>query len=208
MNAAAHNPRWLQAAGVGPNGRYHRMKEMTWGGGVRVGAVCGGFTLIELDPGRPYPRLNPDARKCKACLSTLEAGDMGYSNDYGVGGDVGDPKDTPRAGGLISKRSNIEARIERHRLEQERAERELARLESLPSEPEVEDSEPNVIWFTKTFQNGSREYTYAAVKCSDGLWYTSGPNTPKGYVWDRLVDWIFNGESAEVWHATAYDSLG
>lgn len=71
---------------------------------------------------------------------------------------------------------------------------ELIRLASLPQEPE--GSEP-VIRFHKRFGPGQREYTYAAVKANDGLWYTSGPRTPKGYTWQALVEWIFDGKCDE-----------
>jgi hypothetical protein len=109
--------------------------------------------------------------------------------------------------GKKSKRQVLEERIARHRGQADYAEQQLAKLEALPDEPEVEGDEPNVIWFTKVFQNGSREYTYAAVKAGDRLWYTSGPNTPKGYTWEALVEWIYDGRSAEVWHATGYEQL-
>jgi hypothetical protein len=106
-----------------------------------------------------------------------------------------------------SKREQLEARLARHRREADRFEEELAKLEALPAEPEVEDSEPNVIWFTKLFQNGSKTYEYAAVKAGDGLWYTSGPHVPKGYTWDRLIEWIYDGEEYDVWHAVSYEPL-
>jgi hypothetical protein len=106
-----------------------------------------------------------------------------------------------------SKRDQLEARLERHRREAARFEQQLALLDELPEEPEVEDDEPNVIWFTKVFQNGSRTYIYGACKADDGLWYTTGPNTPKGFTWDRLIEWIYDGKEAEVWHAVAYESL-
>lgn len=114
----------------------------------------------------------------------------------------------PRPEQKPSKREQLERRLERHRREAEILEARVAELEALPEEPQVEDGEPNVIWFTKVFQNGHREFTYAAVKAGDGLWYTTGPNVPKGFSWESLIEWIYNGESAEVWHAVAYDPLG
>lgn len=109
--------------------------------------------------------------------------------------------------GKKSHRQVLAERIERHRDQAEYAEQQLAKLEALPDEPVSEDGEPTVIWFTKVFQNGSREYTYAAVKAGDGLWYTTGPNSPKGYAWEAFVEWIYDGESADVWFATGYDQL-
>lgn len=75
----------------------------------------------------------------------------------------------------------------------ERAQAELDRLYRLPDEPVVEDDAPNVIYFQKRFSPNSRLYDYAAIKASDGLWYTTGPQSPKGYTWDRLVEWMFDG---------------
>lgn len=106
-----------------------------------------------------------------------------------------------------SKRARLERLAERKQADIDRLEAQIAALEALPDEPQVDDGEPNVIWWTKTFQNGSREYTYAAVKAGDGLWYTTGPNVPKGYSWDALIEWITDGEAFEIWHATGYDSL-
>lgn len=70
-------------------------------------------------------------------------------------------------------------------------EAELARLNSLPTEPDGTDG-ANVVWWEMVFANsgGYRTYTYAAVKAGDGLWYTTGPRAPKGFTWDELVDWI------------------
>lgn len=106
-----------------------------------------------------------------------------------------------------SKREQLEAKMARHRREAERLEAKVAELEALPGEPEVDEGEPNVIWFTKVWQNGTREYTYAAAKAGDGLWYTTGPNTPKGYTWDQLIEWVHDGASCEIWHATGYDPI-
>jgi hypothetical protein len=64
--------------------------------------------------------------------------------------------------------------------------KELKRLESRPAEPE-EDG--NVITFQKQFAAGGIVYSYAALKAK-GLWYTTGPKSPKGYTWDELLDFI------------------
>lgn len=106
-------------------------------------------------------------------------------------------------------REQLERVAERHRKEAERLERRIAMLEALPPEPVVEDGEPNVIWFDKLFSsNQSASYTYAAVRASDGLWYTTGPASPKGFAWSDLIQWILDGnEDGEVWHATGYDLL-
>jgi hypothetical protein len=96
------------------------------------------------------------------------------------------------------RRSSINMNaIERRKRQAEaaiqRAQAELDRLYRLPDEPVVEDDAPNVIYFQKRFSPNSRLYDYAAIKASDGLWYTTGPQSPKGYTWDRLVEWMFDG---------------
>ncbi len=48
----------------------------------------------------------------------------------------------------------------------------------------------SVIRWRMRFQKGGVKYTYAAIKA--GLWYTTGPNSPKGYTWDELVSWLDN----------------
>lgn len=204
MNTAAVDLFWYQAVGVGPNGRYHRRKVLDWGGEQKDAAVCGGYALIELDLSRPLNRHNPDARKCKACLNILRVGNMGYGDGEQLTAPAIEALPTKWQGG---KRAALALQAERHRRQAEYAERRLAELEALPEEPIVEDGEPNVIWFTKVFQNGSREYTYAACKAGDGLWYTTGPNTPKGYSWEALVEWMYDGSSCNAWHAVGYDEL-
>ncbi len=90
----------------------------------------------------------------------------------------------------------------------ERAQAELDRLYRLPDEPVVEDDAPNVIYFQKRFSPNSRLYDYAAIKASDGLWYTTGPQSPKGYTWDRLVEWMFDGhEDLTIYCAKKFRAL-
>ena len=55
-------------------------------------------------------------------------------------------------------------------------------------EPEADGS---VIRWRMRFRKGGVKYIYAAVK-ANGLWYTTGPNSPKGYTWDELVSWLDN----------------
>lgn len=106
-----------------------------------------------------------------------------------------------------SKRAKVEAQLERHRKQAEYLEQKLAKLEALPDEPEVDDGEPNVVWFTKVFQNGSKEYTYAATKAGDGLWYTTGPNSPKGYTWEKMIEWIAEGKEYALWQAITFQGF-
>lgn len=34
------------------------------------------------------------------------------------------------------------------------------------------------------------KYDYAAIKAGNGRWYTTGPNSPKGFTWDELMGWM------------------
>lgn len=85
-------------------------------------------------------------------------------------------------------------------------ERERVRIESLPGEPVVDGDETPVIYFRKTF-NGIRNYDYAAIKVSNGLWYTTGPSSPKGYSWDELVEFITQGEEVQIYVATEWTEI-
>jgi hypothetical protein len=76
------------------------------------------------------------------------------------------------------------------RIAQEQA--RIDRLAALPEEPTTEDPDGAlVVWFIHQFSPRGQRYTYAAVKASDGKWYTTGPASPKGYSWDQLVEWHF-----------------
>jgi hypothetical protein len=77
------------------------------------------------------------------------------------------------------------------RIEQMQA--ELEYVYQLPEEPRMESEGqdgPNVIWWDAKFPNGQRRFTYAAVRADNGLWYTTGPHSPKGYSWADLIEWI------------------
>lgn len=109
------------------------------------------------------------------------------------------------------KEYNAMDSIERRRISAqrtiERAERELARLESLPKEPTLADDPNPIIYFVKSF-GGSREYDYAALKAGDGKWYTTGPRSPKGYTWAELVDWMFSeGDEPVIMIGTKWKTL-
>ena len=52
-----------------------------------------------------------------------------------------------------------------------------------------EPGEGSVIKFKVRFQPGGTKYSYAAIRVK-GLWYTTGPHSPKGYTWDELLDWL------------------
>lgn len=63
---------------------------------------------------------------------------------------------------------------------------ELTRLEALPEEP----PEGSVIRFNMQFGGHGTVYDYAAIRAGDGMWYTTGPRSPKGYSWDSLLEWM------------------
>lgn len=89
----------------------------------------------------------------------------------------------------------------------ERAQAQIDRLMSLPDEPTSEDPDGAlVVWFSHQFNARSQKYTYAAVKASDGLWYTTGPASPKGYTWDELIDWHLNEVNIDntMWVSTEW----
>jgi hypothetical protein len=107
-----------------------------------------------------------------------------------------------------SNMNAIERRKRQAELAIERAQAELDRLYRLPDEPVVEDDAPNVIFFQKRFSPNSRLYDYSAIKANDGLWYTTGPQSPKGYTWDRLVEWMFDGhEDLTIYQSKKFKPL-
>lgn len=85
----------------------------------------------------------------------------------------------------------------------------LAELDSLPKEPAFGVDEGCMVWWEMVFVNGSRTYTYGAVKCADGSWYTTGPKSPNGYRWERLMQWIRENteEFPQLWVVTAMEAV-
>lgn len=106
-------------------------------------------------------------------------------------------------GALVNLEDRIRVHQERIEVLRGHIKDHMSQIEHLQNLPEEPDVEPAVIWFEKTFADG-RTYTYAAVK-ADGLWYTSGPRTPKGYTWENLMTWV--GVGTEVWLATDFKEL-
>ena len=58
--------------------------------------------------------------------------------------------------------------------------------------PEDNFKEGTVIKYRKRFTPGGINYRYAAIKVN-GLWFTTGPRSPKGYTWDELTEWMDDG---------------
>lgn len=128
----------------------------------------------------------------------------GYNPDY-----MGQKQPAPHT----EERHIVDARERKIALAEQRIAREqerIARIMSLPDEPTTDDPDGAlVVWFQHRFNTGSKKYTYAAVKAGDGLWYTTGPASPKGYTWDQLIDWHMHevNEDSTMWVATEWSPL-
>lgn len=104
--------------------------------------------------------------------------------------------------------NTIDAQVEAATRTIERAQAKIDRLLSLPSEPVTDDPDGAlVVWFTHQFNGRGKRYTYSAVKAGDGLWYTTGPSSPKGYTWAQLIDWVMGDADATMWVATEWSAL-
>ena len=120
----------------------------------------------------------------------------------------------PHINGVVVEK--IDKRSTAARLEAQ-AQRLLDEAQKMRDERERfgEDDFPDgaVITFGKVFPGGTREYQYAAMKTIHledkygdnqlplGLWYTTGPKSPKGYTWDELVNWMGKGVK-EIYYVT------
>lgn len=91
----------------------------------------------------------------------------------------------------MSRREEILDRISQYQ-------KELSDLDRMVSRFGDDDYETGeVIVFRKRFQSGI--YDYAAIKGSDGLWYTTGPKSLRGYDWDELCRFMSEGVSRVYW---------
>lgn len=68
-------------------------------------------------------------------------------------------------------------------------------------------AEGTVIKFEKQFHRGERWYSYSAIKAG-GVWYTTGPQSPKAYSWDDLTDWLASGDVRDFAVAVGWDPIG
>lgn len=93
--------------------------------------------------------------------------------------------------GSISSQVDEQLRKE---LEQKAIDRELERkrafLDDLGGDIYADG---DVIRFEKVFVEGGKAYSYAAIKAA-GLWFTTGPKSPKGYTWIELCLWLVSGD--------------
>jgi hypothetical protein len=98
-------------------------------------------------------------------------------------------------------KATLRRRIENLDSTAARLQAKLDLMEAIPEEP---DGEVNVLYFEKHFGDG-KTYTYAAVRVKEnGLWYTTGPSSPKGYTWEQLWVWMHDkgGVPSGVWLAS------
>lgn len=73
----------------------------------------------------------------------------------------------------------------------EHAMSELAKLDRFPDEDPFDDG--TVISFVKQFVPGGTEYEYAALRCNNGQWFTTGPRKVSYAPWSELVDFLSEG---------------
>lgn len=86
----------------------------------------------------------------------------------------------------------------REKMKIKAAKKRIKIIDSIPDEPLPIDG-PCIIQFQKRFHRNGQVYDYAAIRTDQGLWYTTGPQSPKGYEWTQLITWIFNGDFASDW---------
>src|SRR5689334_12834355 len=88
--------------------------------------------------------------------------------------------------------------IEAIRAEREKAKiaQELERKKDIVSDLEfslLNCGDGSVIKFKKKFDNGDREYSYAALNVG-GRWYTTGATHPQGFNQEDFILWLASGE--------------
>jgi hypothetical protein len=69
-------------------------------------------------------------------------------------------------------------------------------IEAIPDLSQFEDD--TVLFFKMRFQPEGKLYTYLALKCI-GLWYTTGPRSPKGYSNEQFRAWLAGNYITELW---------
>src|SRR6266511_3078812 len=124
--------------------------------------------------------------------------DYGCSN-YGVA-----PRENSGLGGravaapsLVSKKTQLERRIDLAELSATRALEELEELERYDADDWPNDT---VLAFTYCYPNSENEYSYLAYKIK-GLWYLSGRRGDH-MTWDELVDFWVRGTVTSMYVAT------
>ena len=88
-------------------------------------------------------------------------------------------------------------------------ETELSEIDSFPRNEDFREGD--IIAFTLTGPNhhgNAKVFLYAAIKGTDGLWSTTGPRSPKSYVWDDLISWFLTNNITEIRRMNPGDYLG
>lgn len=109
-------------------------------------------------------------------------------------------KDKEMASSITLNIDAIQAQINRLAIE-------AARLEALPSEPELDVDGDAVIWFSVKYNNSDKNYVYVAVWVADKeRWYVTGSIAASyGYTWDQLLVRYFS--SNNVWQLYKADKF-
>jgi hypothetical protein len=178
-----------------------------------------GFT----DDGAEEDSVFPDPPECPVCGAVYghqeDCHDTALSR-LAAGSTSGSPaQDEPRRGTVEAAMSILQRRLDAEiarqaSLAEYAAQARARRLEIIQSEIDAiasmpeDDFEPgSVIRFDRTFNSGSKVYSYAAIKTSEGLWSTTGPKSPKNYTWVDLLRWL-QGETVDgIWWATNLEKL-
>lgn len=63
------------------------------------------------------------------------------------------------------------------------------REDTLEAKYGTDQEDGTVIRFKIRFLKGGTKYSYAAIR-ANGLWFTTGPRSPKGYTWAELTAWF------------------
>lgn len=98
-------------------------------------------------------------------------------------------------------------RIKELKRQQEALAEEQRFLETLPDEPHSQNDVTPVVYWEKQFAGGGKTYQYVAIKCRDGLWYTSGPKAPKGYIWGELLLWLMETDPQKKLPELRYSNI-
>lgn len=53
----------------------------------------------------------------------------------------------------------------------------------------TDQEDGKILSWKMRFSKGSTKYLYAAVR-TNGLWFTTGPRSPKGFTWAELTSWF------------------
>jgi hypothetical protein len=89
--------------------------------------------------------------------------------------------------------NNKADQIIRDQMEQKRVDEEVAlKLALLEVLGDDDFTDGTVFKFDKVFVTDGKVYAYAVIK-ANGLWYTTGPKSPKGYSWEEFLLWLVGG---------------